>query len=137
MIHLPANFLLKYQNLQTRCATEVDKDGILQGQFLILDDPWGFCGPDCPTHEETVTWNTDETFKMTLTYNNPLLFSGLELYGTLLAGIFICGLMIVLVPAMGKTTVQSIFYYDNLINSSHDDVRQDGQDAKVLGSVLE
>ena len=49
-----------------------------------------------------LTWKTDETFKMTLTYSNPVLFSGLALYGILLAGISVFGLMIVLVPAMGR-----------------------------------
>ena len=57
-------------------------------------------------HEDTLTWTTDKTVKMTLQYNNPVLFSGLELYGILLAGIFICGLMIVLVPVLGKILVQ-------------------------------
>ena len=77
------------------CATEVDKDG-------VTGVTWGFCDPDCPTHEETLTWNTDTTVKMTLTYDNSILFIGLMLYGYLLAGIFTCGLLIVLVPAIGK-----------------------------------
>ena len=84
----------------------MDKDGIFQEDRWSSNEQWGYCGPDCPTHEETVTWTTDETFKMTLQYNNSVLFSGLELYGILLAGIFICGLMIVLVPVLGKITVQ-------------------------------
>ena len=108
---LPANFL----NVQTYCPTEVDEDGIFQGLFVNSADPWGFCSPNCSIHEETVTWNTDETFKMTLMYNNPVLFSGLELYGILLVGILILGLMIVLVPAMGKTIQLSSQYFTMII----------------------
>ena len=117
------NFLLKYQNLQLWCPTEVDKDGVFQGDPNQGVDPWGICGPDCPTHEETLTWTTDETFKMTLQYDNTLLKEGIELYGILLAGISICGLMIILVPATGKRqyiifTINKINIY---INSSHDE----------------
>ena len=101
-------------DLQTWCAKEVDKDGIFQGTPEDWDDPWGFCDPDCPTHEETLTWNTDTTVKMTLTYDNSILFIGLMLYGYLLAGIFTCGLLIVLVPAIGKTTAQMLFHYNYL-----------------------
>ena len=57
-----------------------------------------------------MSWGKDETFKITLLYDQTVLFSGLELYGILLAGISICGLMIILVPAMGKKKLfQSIF----------------------------
>ena len=87
----------------------MDKDGIFQGSTKSYPGPWDFCGPDCLTHEETVTWTTDETFKMTLQYDNRLLKEGIELYGILLAGISICGLMIIVVPVMGKITVQTIF----------------------------
>ena len=89
-------------------------------------------------HEETMSWGKDETFKTTLLYDQTVLFSGLELYGILLAGISICGLMIILVPATGKITVQPIFTLNSVYNySSHDEVRQDGQDAKDLRMVLE
>ena len=116
----------------------MDKDGIFQGEPGNWEDYWGFCGSDCPTHEETLAWNTDTTLKMTLQYDKTVLFSGLKLYGMLLAGILICGLTIVLLPALGKITVQSIFTMITVyINSSHDEVRQDGRDGKVLGLVLE
>ena len=42
------------------------------------------CGVDCQTHEEALTWRTDETFKMTLQYDNKALWVGLELYGHIL-----------------------------------------------------
>ena len=116
----------------------MDKDEILQVNSGYWEDTWGYCGPDCPTHEETLAWNTDTTLKMTLQYDKTVLFSGLKLYGMLLAGILICGLTIVLLPALGKITVQSIFTMITVyINSSHDEVRQDGRDGKVLGLVLE
>ena len=69
------------------CATEVDKNGIFHGDRTNLEDPWGYCHPlsdMCPKHEETLTWRRDETVKMTLQYNNPALWAGLELYGNLL-----------------------------------------------------
>ena len=81
----------------------MDKDGIFQGDPIDFYDPWGVCGPDCPRHEETLSWTTDQTFKMTVQYGNVVLLSGLELYGILLVSTFIIGLMIILVPAMGKT----------------------------------
>ena len=87
------------------CSTKTDENGFHVDQ----EGNVGNCGPDCPTHEETLTWTTDETFKMTLQYDNTLLKEGIELYGILLAGISICGLMIILVPVMGKITVQTIF----------------------------
>ena len=111
-----------YYDIQTWCPTEVDKDGIFQGEPIDFYDPWGNCGPDCPTHEETLSWTTDETFKMTVQYGNAVLSSGLKLYGILLVGSFICGLMIILVTATGKITVQpkfSIIYIH--INSSNDE----------------
>ena len=63
---------------------------------------WGWCGPDCATHNESISWSADETFKTTLQYDNSLMKFGLELYGVLFAGILICGLMIVLVLAAGR-----------------------------------
>ena len=58
---------------------------------------------------ETTSWEKDETFKMRLEFDNTLLKKGMELYGFLLAGILICGLTTVLVPAMGKIIDKSIF----------------------------
>ena len=111
-----------YYDIQTWCATQVDKDGIFQGEPIDFYDPWGNCGPDCPTHEETLSWTTDETFKMTVQYDKTALFGGLKLYGILLACIFIIGLMIILVPAMGNITVQPKFSIISInINSSNDE----------------
>ena len=58
---------------------------------------------------ETTSWEKDETFKMRLEFDNTLLKKGMELDGFLLAGILICGLTTVLVPAMGKIIDKSIF----------------------------
>ena len=80
----------------------MDKDGIFQGNLNFWEDPWGFCGPDCPTHEETLTWRKDETAKVTLQYSNSALWVGLDLYGSLLLGIFILGLILTTVPILGK-----------------------------------
>ena len=90
-----------YNNdLQTECATEVDKDGWSVGRL------W-YCGSDCQTHEEALTWRTDETFKMTLQYDNKALWTGLELYGCILLWIFPIGLILTIgVPIAGKVTVQ-------------------------------
>ena len=111
------NIPINNYDLQNWCATEVDQDGIFRGfDHLMYEpgEPWGICGPDCPIHEETMTWHTDRTFKMTLTYDYTILFIGLMLYGYLLAGILTCGLVIVLVPAIGKTTAQMLFHYNYL-----------------------
>ena len=80
----------------------MDENGIFQGDRMNFNDPWGFCGPECATHQETQIWNADETFKMSLQYDHRVLLLGLELFGILLAGILISGLIIVLVPAIGK-----------------------------------
>ena len=72
-------------------------------------------------HEDTFTWKKDATFKMTVQYGNAVLFSGLKMYGILLVGIFTIGLIIILVPSMGKITVQPKITIINInINSSHD-----------------
>ena len=73
------------------------------GTADVLDDiNWGWCGPDCAMHNESITWTKDVTFKITVQYDNALLFNGLKLYGILLLGICIIGLMIILVVAIGK-----------------------------------
>ena len=90
-------------NLQTWCATEVDKDGIFQGKPSDWDSTWGYCSPDCPEHEETLTWRKDETAKVTLQYSNSALWVGLELYGSILPWIFLLGLVLTtLPPILGK-----------------------------------
>ena len=84
----------------------MDKDGIFQGNPGVWEDPWGFCGPDCPTHEETQIWRKDETVKITLQYYNPVLWAGLELYGFLLACILLYSLIVLaLLSAIGKVNV--------------------------------
>ena len=109
------------------------------GTADVLDDiNWGFCGPECAMHNETITWTKDVTFMLTVQYENTFLVNGLKLYGILLVGISITGLMIILVLAMGKIAVQQKFTIINInINSSHDEYWQDSQDTKVLGMVLE
>ena len=107
------NIPITNYDLQSWCATSSKFVGFVHLLFE-MDKPWGFCGPDCPTHEETMTWSTDTTVKMTLTYDNTNLLIGLMLYGYLLAGIITCGLVIVLVPAIGKTTAQLLFHYNYL-----------------------
>ena len=73
-------------------------------------------------HNETITWTKDVTFKITLQYGNAVLVNGLKLYGILLVGISITGLMIILVLAMGKVAVQQIRTIININNnSSHDE----------------
>ena len=99
------NIPINNYDLQTWCATEVDQDGIFQGNPYNFEKPkWGFCGPDCPTHEETLTWSKDETVKVTLTYSNPALMVGLELYGAILLWIFVLGLILtIFTPILGKS----------------------------------
>ena len=56
---------------------------------------WGYCGPECATHEETLMiWRKDETVKMTLQYHNRQLWAGLELYGSILPWIVFLGLIL-------------------------------------------
>ena len=78
------------------CPAEVDQDRVMV--------TWGLCGPDCPTHEETLTWSKDETVKVTLHYNNPALRVGMELYGAILLWIFVLGLILtIFTPILGKS----------------------------------
>ena len=123
-------------DLQTWCVTEVG---------------WGWCDPDCPTHEETLTWRKDETAKVTLQYSNSALWVGLELYGSILPWIFLLGLVLAtLPPILGKVIVQSQFHIMfPSFNSSHEDCRvrevraqyppsqEDGRDGQNLGIVQE
>ena len=78
------------------CATEVDQDGVTGVTFRKC----GFC----PAHDETLTWRKDETVKVTLTYSNPALRVGLELYGVILLWIFVLGLILtIFTPILGKS----------------------------------
>ena len=65
---------------------------------------WGWCGPDCVMHEDTMSWRKDEMMmaKVALQYSNSALWVGLDLYGSLLLGIFILGLILTTVPILGK-----------------------------------
>ena len=86
----------------------MDKDGIFQGNPTTWQDPWGFCGPDCPTHEETLTWRKDETAKVTLQYSNSALWwVGVELYDSVVPWIVLLGLFLTTVPILGKGIVHS------------------------------
>ena len=103
------------RDFQRWCPTEVDQDGIFQGDPNNGNDPWGYCWhtsldtphiPDCPTHEETLTWRKDETVKMTLQYNNPALWTGLEWYGILLTCFLLYSLILTaLISAIGKIII--------------------------------
>ena len=97
--------MFEHQSLiQTWCATKVDKDGIYHRTDWSQTGSWGFCGPDCPTDEKTKTWSKDETVKVTLTYSNPALRIGLELYGAILLWIFVLGLILtIFTPILGKS----------------------------------
>ena len=64
---------------------------------------WGFCGPNCPKHEETLTWRKDETARVTLQYFNRVLWAGLEMYGTLSSCFLLYSLILTaLISAIGK-----------------------------------
>ena len=104
------NMFIDYNELQTWCATEVDKDGIFQGDPGVWEDPWGFCGPDCPTHEETLTWRKDETVKVTLHYYNPLLWTGLKFYGILSSCLLLYSLILTAVLSAIGTIIVIISY---------------------------
>ena len=90
------------KSLQKRaCATKTDENE----RYVSGSGFWGYCGPECLTHEEAINnpWSTDETVQMTLQYDNTALWTGLELYGYLLTGILIVGLILTTVlPAFGK-----------------------------------
>ena len=97
------NIPITNYDLQSWCATSSKFVGFVHLLFE-MDKPWGFCGPDCPTHEETLTWRKDETVKMTLTYSIPALRIGLELYGYILLWIFVLGLILtIFTPILGKS----------------------------------
>ena len=102
----PNQFIEDY--LDTWCATELDEDGIFQGSLSDWEDPWGYCDPDCPEHEETLTWRKDETAKVSLQYSNSALWVGLELYGSILLWTFIPGLMLTtFLPILGNIVMRS------------------------------
>lgn len=88
----------------------MDKDGIFQGDIYINWDFWNFCGPDCVKHEDTLTWKKDETVKMTLQYDNPLLWTGLKWYGILLACILLYSLILTAVLSAIGTIIVIISY---------------------------
>ena len=89
------------------CSTKVDENGV------EIPNYWGYCPADCRTHEETLTWIKDETVKMTLQYNNDkaVLWTGLEWYGKLLAGILAVTLILAtLLLATGKKNPVKIYH---------------------------
>ena len=96
-------------DLQTWCATEVDKDGIYQGDRSSSNEQWGFCDPDCPTHEETMTWRKDKRMKMTLHYHDhttDALWAGLNWYLRSLLVISLYGLLFTtIMPILGIVMV--------------------------------
>ena len=80
------------------CATKVDGNGNLL--------EFGYCNPDCLSHEQTMVWKVAETLKMTLQYDNSVIDIGMKVYGYLMTGIFIIGLILAtLLPATSKIIV--------------------------------
>lgn len=98
-------------------------------------------------HEDTLTWRQDETAKVTLQYSNSALWVGLELYGSLLLGIFNLGLILTTVlPILGKVIVHNFpqlfpLFYSSFqvreVRAQYPHCRQDGQDRKDLGILQE
>ena len=121
--HFPKFSRMINYGLQIWCATEVDKDGISLGNpsnpSRASSLSWGICHPDCPTHEESLTWRKDETVKMTLQYNNPVLWAGLEMYGILLSCFLLYTLILTaLISALGKILrLSTILNHRELRNS--------------------
>ena len=81
-----------------------------------MEDTWafkyGYCPPDCLTHNEAMrnNWKTDETFKMTLQYDNSILLTGLQFYVKLFFGILSFSLILTTVlTSIGKIMVQLHF----------------------------
>ena len=72
----------------------------------------GYCAPECPLHEDTISWRKDETAKVTLQYFNPSLRAGLELYGIILPWIVILGLILTTgLPIAGNVSVTIYMIY--------------------------
>lgn len=66
----------------------------------------GICGSECLSHEQTMIWNIAETLKITLQYDNSVIDIGMKVYGYLITGIFIIGLILTtLLPATSKIIV--------------------------------
>ena len=92
----------------------MDKDGILTDEeWNSWTGTWGFCDPDCPTHEETLTWRKDKTIKMTLHYHDhttDALWAGLNWYLWSLLVVSFYGLLFTtIMPILGIVMVQSVF----------------------------
>ena len=78
----------------------------------VLDYEWSYCRPDCQTHYDAMrnNWKTDETFKMTLHYDNSILLTGLQFYVKLFFGILSFSLILTTVlTSIGKIMVQLHF----------------------------
>ena len=84
-------------NIQ-QCATKVDGNG--NGL------EFGYCGSECLSHQQTMIWNIAETLKITLQYDNSVIDIGMKVYGYLITGISIIGLILAtLLPATSKIIV--------------------------------
>ena len=68
-----------------------------------------------------MTWSKDETAKVTLQYDNPALWTGLELYGNLLTCFLLYSLILTaIILAISKMNMK-ISPLNFLLNSSHND----------------
>ena len=68
------------------CATEVDVDGIVT--------KLGYCGSECLSHAQVMNWKIAQTLKIILQYDNSLFETGMMVYGYLLTGVSIIGLIL-------------------------------------------
>ena len=87
--------LFYFEYLIQFCAFKLDENG----NALEFD----ICGPECLSHEQTMIWKMAETLKMTLQFDNSVIKIGMKVYGFLMTGIFIIGLILTIVlPATSK-----------------------------------
>ena len=94
-----------YGCLGNFCPTKVDENGVPIARYE------GYCGPDCPTQEESLklSWRKDDTFKMTLQYkyDDQALWTGLELYGLLSSCFLLYSFILTaVISAIGKVVIR-------------------------------
>ena len=87
------------------CSTKVDENGV------HIQNNVGKCGPNCPTHEESLKlgWRKDDTFTMTLQYkyDEVALWTGLKLYGLLSSCFLLYSFILTaVISAIGKIVIR-------------------------------